>query len=316
MTNGENANIQESSELSRQAFDVNRLAMQVSFSTEALSRLIVPNIALNNITRLQNSLVQPFTILPPDDIKLHAAIEAILRQHTTTLSDAIRAAMQVALPVPQLEKLRTIFEFEHQLEDVSKATGWLPHLNVPFIELLSEAKGDSEQFADLVRAYYDEHEEEIIENIAERLAEYSVDEGDKEILQESISVHQSGFFRSACLGVLPLIEKVIREDWLRLPIGRSGRYQKIKDAIGDQPTRDFIIDGKHEWVIALYILKGLYESVDPSNLQDVQLSSMPNRHAASHGLANYNTKKPSFNAIICADYILRVTSYWSSTPLV
>ncbi len=250
-----------------------------------------------------------------DQSRMTSLMAHLLTQQLGAISEITQITLQPNTWLPSLDvlKLPNPFAFEQRMEEASTTTGWLPYRTVPFAQFLDDSSYDESTFSDLVDRYYSECTSEIVEDISTRLSDYSVDDEDKSAVREALEVYRLGYFRSACYGVLPLIEKVIREDLLGIEGTKSGQYGEIQERVGHTPFRNLIWDGRHEWVVIKYIMHELYARVESENLEEIRHSPTPNRHAASHGFAAYNTSRQALNAIICADYVLRVASHWSST---
>ena len=300
-----------SNNLSRVVYDASQIPASVSKVSEDLSS-IQTNIMAEHLGLWQNSLASMMTtqlIQILDQSRLTSLMAQLREQQTSLILEVVQATLQ-SIQFPAL-KLPDVFEYQNQIERASQATGWLPYRTVPFEHFLKETEGDMDSFIERVQEYYDVNQHEIANDIAERLSDYSADDKDKDAIRECLEVHQLGYFRLACLGVLPVIERVARTQWLRIAGVSGGKYAKIKDEVRNSPFWFLMQDGQHEWAVIKYILEKLYCNVLDENREEVSRSPFPNRHAASHGWANYDTSKHSLNAIICADYLLRVASFSS-----
>ena len=313
MTNEDDIRNIPANELGRMPYDLSQIAKTFDRLTESLDKSVGAQIMAEQLDHWQKALT-PLTAVHMNPIfhqinslnSLNSLLVQLIERHMGTLERAIRAIPQTLTP------LLNPFEYEQKIEKISQATGWLPYRTAPFAQILEKQDSDANTFSDRVRDYYNENQDEIINDISGRLTEYTVDDETKNIIREALELHKSGHFHFVCLGILPLIEKVVREDWFKIVDISSGQYGKIQKQIDCQPFRELIWDGRYEWIIIKWIMEKLYKLVKDENLEEIKQNTIPNRHAASHGWANYNTDKHSLNAIICADYVIRVASQWNN----
>ena len=178
----------------------------------------------------------------------------------------------------------------------SEDHGLLPHYSVPFHEFVGSGI--------TYHQFYAKHESTIVAAVESRLDEYDVDDEDRETLREAIQIHKSSNYRLVCPALIPRIEKVLREEWLLEKEVAVLREKSIQQNLEHYYLDDFVVDGPADIVLFGGLAKGLFSYVkDKQQLQDTLL---PNRHAASHGWADYADKQSSLNAIIYTDYFFRV----------
>ena len=192
------------------------------------------------------------------------------------------------------------------VEKASNQSGFLPFRTVPFDDFYSKSGDNYNLFYTHVSEYYANHQQEILHSIATQITLLDVSAGPKATLREAIEAHRHGLFRLTCRGLLPDIERVVREDW----IGESGVGQlkvwKIEKAIEEKYLEDLTPDNWFNLVLFDLLINHLYR--DGKNIKDFRGNPFPNRHAALHGWLDYPSQKNSLSTIIFADYIYRLGS--------
>lgn len=201
---------------------------------------------------------------------------------------------------PHIEKLFR----HHRIERQFSSAGWLPYYS-ELIERVEEHQGDAISLNDMISAYYREHWAEIRSGIEDRMETYEIDEEAKETIREVFSAHESGNYRSVCRTLFPELERMIKRSFFD-DAGRvrtADMVRKLADqlAVGEALSREgfcLVTIGRH--------VKHMYAQVDDEERYRFEQSSIPNRHAALHGLVSYSTHKHSMNMIIMADYLLQI----------
>lgn len=85
--------------------------------------------------------------------------------------------------------------------------------------------------------------------------------------------------------------------------------QKLKEAIGNLAPCDLSDWGMAGFHFYDQLRDHLYAKLhQPEQRDRVAQSAIPNRHAAVHGLATYNSFKASLNAILIADFAFNAIS--------
>ena len=208
----------------------------------------------------------------------------------------------------EMEPTIRAFIMYDSIAKVSEATGWLPYRTVPFAQLSSECDGDVSEFHVRVSSYYEANRLAIVDDVSSLLHEYEVDDEAKATLDEALKAHRQGLYRCSSRVLLPEIERVIREDWLGIPNVASLKWTLFKEAVNKRKLSAYIQGGPNDMVLFNIFASHMFKWV--SNRADVESEPTPNRHAAAHAWVPYSTSQSSFNAIICADYVFRLTTYF------
>ena len=206
------------------------------------------------------------------------------------------------MSLEELKQLASVLLVSFAIADASEKSGWLPYRTVPLEQLFAD--GDMDAFADRVDAHYRAHGMDIVTDIGSAMTTYDVDAEAKATLAEALKAHEHGLYRSCCRVLLPELERVLREDWLRnkpVPLSPKALITKVNQ----YELHDYILD-KGGLVLFGKIFAHLFERFE--SLDDPQNDTIPNRHGATHGWAIYSTEKHSLNTIICADYVFRVVT--------
>ncbi len=206
------------------------------------------------------------------------------------------------------EKVNLVMESMELWEWVEKTysqSGFLPYRAVPFVEFYRECEGNYDLFYSRVSKYYEDNQQEILQNIESELTTLAIDEEPKATLQEAIQGHRHRLFRLSCRGLLPDIERVIFQEWL----GREGigsvTEKSIEKAIEQKHLEDFTPNNLLDLVLFKRLISHLYRN--GKHFKDIRNESMPNRPAALHGWLSYSSEANSLNTIIFADYIFRLS---------
>lgn len=201
---------------------------------------------------------------------------------------------------PHIEKLAR----HHRIERRFGNAGWLPYYS-ELIERVDEHEGDASALDNIISEYYRDHWAEIRRDIEERMETYAIDEETKETVHEAFSAHESGNYRSVCRTLFPELERMIRRSFFndagRIRTADMLRVLAEKLAAGEILSREgfcLVTIGRH--------VKHMYAQVDDEERFRFEQSSIPNRHAALHGLVSYSTHKHSMNMIIIADYLFQI----------
>lgn len=201
---------------------------------------------------------------------------------------------------PHIEKLAR----HHRIERRFSNAGWLPYYS-DLIERVDEHEGDASVLDSIISEYYRDHWAEIRKDIEDRMETYTIDEETKETVHEAFSAHESGNYRSVCRTLFPELERMIRRSFFndagRIKTADMLRVLAEKLAAAELLSREgfcLITIGRH--------VQHMYAQVDEGARHRFEQNSIPNRHAALHGLVSYSTHKHSMNMIIIADYLFQI----------
>ena len=235
--------------------------------------------------------------------QLPQVIEAIIAELNRYLEPLANRLMQAA---KELEPMIQAFIIYDGIAKAREATGWLPYRTVPFAQYFRECGEDTHKLTAQISNYYENYGSIIVQDIASQLLEYDIDEEARSALQEALCAHEYGLFRCACRVLLPEIERVIREDWIKIQGLKTLSQPLLEKEINKRALSDFVLNGPVDLVLFGPFAEHLFAWVN--NRADVEQESIPNRHAVTHAWVPYSSKQSSLNAIICTDYIYRLTT--------
>lgn len=216
--------------------------------------------------------------------------------------------VQAILPRPRLEHIRILEQVAKtdRRKRVLDRLNLLPHASTPFA-LLDGNEAD-EVLKAKVEQHYRDNWQNVSENIQKRAEKFDVDEEAKAVLVEALQAHGNGHYRSVCRLLLPEIERVARVELL----GNSMGTIRIQEVIGE-PAMELPISQTNPpgyYALGLYerLTDHIYVKVDANNRGKLEADTVPNRHAAIHGLIVYNSFWHSLNTIFMTDFALQVVS--------
>ena len=181
-----------------------------------------------------------------------------------------------------------------------EATGWLPHYTTPDLNPDQET-GAADA---LVANYYQEAWPQVEAAFRERLAGWQIDDEAKACFGEALSAHRYGLYRVAPRLLFPEIERLARIE-LGDILNVTASQRDLRDAAGALGGSNFIRTGVLSLRLFGAFTHRIYAKVETeAHLEQVRSDPVPNRHAAIHGLASYNTQKSSLNALIIAEFVL------------
>ena len=209
-------------------------------------------------------------------------------------------------PGGQVYSLVSGFALYAAVAQVSDTSGWLPHQSVPFERILRESAGDMSRLTDLVSDYYEDHGLEVLDSIESQLVSYSIDDEARATMVEALGAYRLGLYRCVCRVLLPEIERVLREDLLRVEELKALKESELRTYLNKYQLTDFVLTGAPDLVLFGRLSKHVFGWV--KSRAQIGRYSTPNRHAAAHGWLAYSSNKNSMNTIICTDYVFRVVT--------
>lgn len=257
--------------------------------------------------RLLESL---FEELKPHIEELKPHIEKLseyLRENEEELAPPFKA-LKAAMPdlARMLGSYLAPMAKQAELVGILGETGWLPFGHAPY-HCMEQHGDDAERVDACMSLYYREHWREIRTSLEENLKAYHVDDEARAAFGEALSAHEVGLYRCVCRLLFPEIERMLRS---RIPDhispDRTGSKQLIEILIGTEFSEK-ISEGRFFGFLFLgRLCRHLYERVDRNNIADVRKDSLPNRHAAVHGLVAYPEHKHSMNMLVMTDYVFQM----------
>lgn len=207
---------------------------------------------------------------------------------------------------PQQIRLFEQFARADRRKAALERIGVLPHASTPFSILDREESDDSVKAA--IEQHYRDRWSEVRQGIVERCALLNVDEEAKAALTEALDAHGLGHYRSVCRLLLPEIERVARVELLGNEVGTVHVDKVIGEPALELPIDETVPSGY--LAVGLYnrLTDHLYVKVAANNRGKFEQDSVPNRHAAIHGLIVYNSFWHSLNTIFMTDFAYQVVS--------
>lgn len=183
--------------------------------------------------------------------------------------------------------------------------GWLPHYTTPFDDL--EGFETAEEVARFLEAHYRECWSDVRASLEAHLDLYAVDDVAKGAFRKAFDLHQDGYYGAAVLYVFPAIERLARQELHQGRLSGFASQPQLRELAG-QLYADQIEPGGFRGMALYQCLDDhLYSQLKTTEaLETARLDPVPNRHAAIHGLIDYDTHQSSVNALIMADYVLQV----------
>lgn len=215
------------------------------------------------------------------------------------LEEFNRLAATVAETIEPFQPAFKEFHERKQTHDALDDVGWLPHPSVPY-RLVEGCGDDLALLDDRIADYYRTRWIEIRDEMTSSLAVYHIDDEARATFREALAAHEAGLFRCVCRLLFPEIERVIDAG---PRVGSSKMLQKLIES-GDPGKRE--LRELFDWVMLERLRTHAYGQVDEGEQARFERDSVPNRHAALHGLVAYSTHKHSMNMLILTDYVFRI----------
>ena len=193
----------------------------------------------------------------------------------------------------------------HKIVEAFKKTGWLPYYSAPF-HYVEECGEDIQLLETRLSEYYRTYFDDIRQDIESRLGHYNIDEEARATFREALSAHSVGNYRCVVRLLFPEIERMFRLQFFENKAGKFPSKEMLEKLTDDKYLKDFTRREAFGWTLFGRLVKHLYEPVDNHNRTKFQQDSVPNRHAALHGLVIYSSEKHSMNMIIMADYVFQI----------
>ena len=199
-------------------------------------------------------------------------------------------------------------EFERaRRSDLAEAAGWLPHSTTP-LHLLSEIMEVGEVDV-IVERYYKENWRAVRHAFMASIRHLNIDDQAKKTYSQALSIHRAGHYRAVVRLLMPEIERLARDPVYSGALRFSASLFELQDAIKQLPyteTASYRHGVRHLHNMSSHVFRGIGE--DLSVLQEVSQNPVPNRHAAIHGLVDYNQAKNSINALVLVDFMFHMIS--------
>jgi hypothetical protein len=190
---------------------------------------------------------------------------------------------------------------------------WLPHSTMPFHLLTADMNPD--EVDAIVLQYFAVNWQAVEEAFVGRVCSYAIDEEAKATFREALKAHELGLYRVAPRLLFPELERVGVDEFhdgqhfevnaRGKPVGKAS-LKEIRNIFGKLPA-GVTFRFPYGWRLYKKVQSHLYEAVQMSEqISTAKENSVPNRHAALHGIVQYNTPQTSLNAIIMADFMFHL----------
>ena len=216
--------------------------------------------------------------------------------------------IQIALPEGLYESIRPTlfpsFPIVHPMARHAQELGWVVHCTLP-TSLLDETKEEDLDAA--ITNYYRDEWASVREEIEQETNHYLIDDDSKDIVRQALIAHEMGLYRLVPRALLVEIERVIRIHLYENRVGNIDVKGKVDD-FEDLPMSS-MREISSEIIQLETFVNHLYRHVNTEkDRSELEYSSIPNRHAAVHGLVSYSSEKNSLNSIFIADFAFHMVT--------
>ena len=181
---------------------------------------------------------------------------------------------------------------------------WFPHSTFP--RHLLNWNGHEAYSDEIVLTYYRENWSTVCQVIEKELSECHVDRDAKEAVRQALIAHENGLYRLVPPSLFAAIERAVRVCLYDDKVGSISVKNRLVSLLGRLPI-SVLPGGTLAFVGFTQLSDHLYENIHTDDVRERFLdASIPNRHAAIHGLVIYSSEKSSLNAIFVAMYVFRV----------
>ena len=181
---------------------------------------------------------------------------------------------------------------------------WFPHSTFP--RQLLERISNDEYSDEIVLTYYRRNWSTVSRVIEQELSECQVDRDAKEAVRQALIAHEQGLFQLVPSSMFAAIERAVRVCLHGDKVGRVSVKNRLVDLVGRLPL-SVLPDGLLAFIGFTQLSHHLYENIHTDDIRERFLdASIPNRHAAIHGLVIYSSEKSSLNSIFVAMYVFQI----------
>ena len=142
--------------------------------------------------------------------------------------------------------------------------------------------------------------------IGNELANCDVAFDAKESIRQALIAHENGLYQLVPPALFTAIERAVRVCLYDDRVGSISVRDQLVNLVGRLPL-SILPDGTLAFVGFVQLSHHLYENIHTDEVRERFLeASIPNRHAAIHGLVIYSSEKNSLNSIFVAMYVFRI----------
>ena len=211
------------------------------------------------------------------------------------------------------EQIAQLIRGMHRHVILDKA-GWLTHHTTPFHLIADEMS--ALDITPILTDYYRENWPTVDAAFRAQLATMDIDDEAKATFREALDAHGAGLYRATVRVLFPEIERVARTDLLEGTLKGIASLVEIRQASENLGFSAFEqLGGWPVFAQFATMSHHLYERVEtPDRLAQLSTQSVPNRHAALHGLIPYNSLQSSLSALIMAEFMFKIVTILKQQP--
>ena len=228
-------------------------------------------------------------------------VQSLNAAHQITASTTVtRSALLTSTVGRRLFETLAPFEERFRFEEV----GWFPHSTFP--RHLWNWNGDETYSDEMILTHYRKNWSRVSHVIRNELASCDVDFDAKEAIRQALIAHENGLYQLVPPALFAAIEGAVRVCLNDDRVGSISVKDQLLKRVGRLPL--FVLpDGTLAIVGFAQLSHHLYENIYTDDVRERFLeASIPNRHAAIHGLVIYSSEKSSLNAIFVAMYVFQI----------
>ena len=236
---------------------------------------------------------------------LSRSINGIARStEMTSVSRAVagisRSAEMTSILSRKCSETLATFREKAQFEEAE----WFAHSTFP--RHLLNSNGHETNSDEIVLTFYRENWSTVRQVIEKELSECHVDREANEAVRQALIAHESGLYRLVPPSLFTAIERAVRVCLYDDKVGSISVKDRLVNLVSRLPI-SVLPDRILAFVGFAQLSHHLYENIHTDDVRERFLdASIPNRHAAIHGLVIYSSEKSSLNAIFVAMYVFRI----------
>lgn len=215
---------------------------------------------------------------------------------------ALQASWEVALE-PLREPL-TAWSLEAERCEVFEKAGWLPHWSTPF-HLIDD---DKESFDERVHEHFRNVWPVLRLKLEDSVRQSIEDQETLACYREALDAHSHGLYRASTRTLFPELERISRITFhADDPSKRVTSQHDLIEAVGKLSPDDMKSRGMPGFRLFMTLARHAYDHANTADeIARFELTEIPNRHAALHGIRSYNSLKSSLNSLFFFDFVADV----------
>ena len=181
----------------------------------------------------------------------------------------------------------------------------MPHAIFPW-DLL-DSSDDDDDVQRIILEYFAENWSDISASLKRSVSSYDLDDETKQTFYEALDAHGHGMYRTSPRLLFPELERAVRIKFNDGAFEKGHASQRqLRDWLREQPSGKVFSIDYASWLLSRF-LDDIYARVE--NEEEIARASsdtLPNRHAAVHGVVVYNTALTSLNTIVMTAFIFEL----------